>query len=109
LSRRTRRNAGAVISAPISPVERKRIDRGSGEWTETCGRVYFTGHVIDVAYRADLIVEDVILLELKSVDTLRPVHTAQVLTYLKFLNLRVGFLMNFNVTNLMKGTRRYCR
>lgn len=69
----------------------------------------YHGRIIDMAFRADLIVEGVVLLELKSVAALLPVHGAQVLTYLKFLNLRVGFLMNFNVTNLMKGTRRYRR
>jgi GxxExxY protein len=71
--------------------------------------VNFMGEMIDLAYRADVIVEEAVLLELKSVESLLPVHTAQILTYLKFLNLRVGFLMNFNVTNLMKGTRRYRR
>ncbi len=71
--------------------------------------ITYKDHVIDLAYRADLIVEDAVLLELKAVDSLLPVHSAQVLTYLKFLNLRVGFLMNFNVTNLMKGVRRYRR
>jgi GxxExxY protein len=69
----------------------------------------FRGQVIESAYRADLIVEDSVLLELKSVEALLPVHEAQVLTYLKFLRLRVGLLMNFNVTRLMKGVRRFVR
>ena len=71
--------------------------------------INYKGRVIESAYRADLIVNDLVLVELKSVDSLRPIHTAQVLTYLKFLGLRIGLLMNFNVTTLMKGTRRYCR
>ncbi len=45
--------------------------------------------------------------ELKSIDALLSIHSAQIRTYLKFLNLRVGLLMNFNVTNLMTGIRRY--
>jgi GxxExxY protein len=71
--------------------------------------INYNGRVIDMAFRADLVIEDRVLLELKSVAALLPIHGAQVLTYLKFLNLRVGFLMNFNTTNLMKGTRRYRR
>jgi GxxExxY protein len=69
--------------------------------------IEYKGHIIESAYRADLIVEDAVLLELKSTDTLLPIHSAQIRTYLKFLNLRVGLLMNFNVTNLMSGVRRY--
>ena len=69
----------------------------------------YKGHCIEAAYRADLIVNDTVLLELKSTETLLPIHGAQIRTYLKFLNLRVGLLMNFNVTNLMSGVRRYVR
>jgi D-glycero-D-manno-heptose 1,7-bisphosphate phosphatase len=61
---------------------------------------------IDCAYRADMIVDDKILLELKSVDRLLPVHEAQVLAYLKLSGLRLGMLINFNVTLLKRGIRR---
>jgi GxxExxY protein len=71
--------------------------------------INYRGITIDSAYRADLVVEDAVLLELKSIESLLPIHDAQVLTYLKFLNLRVGFLINFNVTKLMKGVRRFVR
>ena len=67
------------------------------------------GCAIETAYRADLIVEDAVLLELKSVEALLPVHEAQILTYLKFLKLRVGLLLNFNVTSLSQGMRRFVR
>jgi GxxExxY protein len=69
--------------------------------------VSYQGRIIESAYRADVVVADKVLLELKSIDTLLPLHGAQIRTYLKFLNLRVGLLMNFNVTNLMRGIRRY--
>ena len=69
----------------------------------------YRGHFIESAYRADLVIENSVLLELKSVEALLPVHEAQVLTYLKFLKVRVGLLMNFNVTNLMRGVRRFVR
>ena len=63
----------------------------------------------DVGYRADVIVEDRVLLELKAVEQLLPVHEAQVLTYLKHSGLRVGLLLNFNVPLLKNGIRRFVR
>ena len=69
----------------------------------------FRGKWIETAYRADIVVEDKVLLELKSVDGILPVHEAQVLTYLKFLKLRVGLLLNFNVPSLRQGMRRFVR
>jgi GxxExxY protein len=89
------------------------VDRLSGEGLavrqEVPVSIEYKGRLIESAYRADLVVEDAVLLELKSIETLLPIHTAQVLTYLRFLNLRVGLLINFNVTNMMKGIRRYIR
>ena len=61
---------------------------------------------IDCAYRADMVVDNKILLELKSVDRLLPIHKAQVLTYLKLSGLKLGMLINFNVTLLRRGIRR---
>jgi GxxExxY protein len=58
---------------------------------------------IDVAYRADLIVDDAVLLELKAVDKILPIHEAQTLTYLKHSRLRVGLLLNFNVVRRRAG------
>ena len=57
------------------------------------------------AYRADLIVRGELLVELKSVGEILPVHAAQVLTYLRLLNLRQGLLINFNVPCLKDGLR----
>jgi GxxExxY protein len=67
----------------------------------------YKGRTVESAYRADLIVEEAVLIELKSIDALLPIHSAQIRTYLKFLNLRVGLLLNFNVTKLMSGFRRF--
>ena len=61
---------------------------------------------IDCACRADMVVDNKILLELKSVDKLHPIHEAQVLTYLKLSGLKLGLLINFNVTLLKLGIRR---
>ncbi len=66
----------------------------------------FMGTKIDVGYRIDLLVEDCVILELKAVDKLLPVHEAQLLTYLKLTGLCVGLLVNFNVPMLKSGIRR---
>jgi GxxExxY protein len=66
----------------------------------------YRGDVIEVGFRADFVVENAILLELKSIEHLQPIHTAQVLTYLKLTGLHLGLLMNFNVTRLEHGIRR---
>jgi GxxExxY protein len=60
---------------------------------------------IDCGYRADLIVEEKVLVELKTVERLLPIHEAQTLTYLKLAGLRVGLLMNFNTISLRHGFR----
>jgi GxxExxY protein len=60
----------------------------------------------DVGYRIDLIVDDKILVEVKSVETLAPVHYAQTLTYLRLLGLKLGLLINFNTKTLKEGIHR---
>lgn len=61
---------------------------------------------LDCGYRVDLLVERQIVIELKSVEALNDVHIAQVLTYLKLSNCRIGLLINFNVTQLTAGIKR---
>jgi GxxExxY protein len=68
--------------------------------------VRYKGLFVECGYRLDLLVEDRILIELKAVERLLPIHTAQVLTYLKLSEVRVGLLVNFNVRVLKDGLRR---
>ncbi len=63
--------------------------------------ILYRGHRFDEGFRADIIVEDKVILELKSVEQPAKVHSKQVLTYLKCTQLRLGFLLNFG-SNLMK-------
>jgi GxxExxY protein len=63
---------------------------------------------LECGYRIDILVENTVILELKSVDELAPIHEAQILTYLKFSERKIGLLMNFNVTILKNGLKRYC-
>ncbi|MDP2303929.1 MAG: GxxExxY protein [Ignavibacteria bacterium] len=62
---------------------------------------------LDCGYRIDLLVENEVIVEIKSIEALAPVHTAQVLTHLKFAKKKVGLLINFNVTVLKQGIKRY--
>ena len=64
---------------------------------------------LDCGYRADLVVEDRVLVELKTVERLVPLHTAQASTYLRVADLEVALLVNFNVDSLRQGIRRISR
>ena len=68
--------------------------------------IVYKGTTVDCSYRADCIVEDQVLLELKSVESLLPIHEAQVLTYLRLSRLPVGLLLNFNSRRLKDAMRR---
>jgi GxxExxY protein len=61
---------------------------------------------LEAVFRIDLIVNDLVIVEIKSVEALLPIHEAQLLTYLKLSSTRLGFLINFNVTRIKEGIRR---
>jgi GxxExxY protein len=61
---------------------------------------------LDIGYRLDILVENKLILEIKSVDILNEVHFAQLLTYLKLTNCKLGLLINFNVALIKNGIRR---
>jgi GxxExxY protein len=69
--------------------------------------VMYRGLAVDAAFRADIVVENTILLELKSVDEIAPIHKAQILTYLRLTGLKLGLLINFNVPSLKRGIHRF--
>jgi GxxExxY protein len=69
--------------------------------------IIYKENKLDYGYRIDILVEDSVLIELKSVETLNPVHEAQILTYMKFAGIKTGLLINFNVKMLRNGLRRY--
>ena len=68
--------------------------------------VRYKNLVLDGGYRLNLLVENAVVLELKSVEIVLPVHRAQVLSYLRHANKRLGLLMNFNVAVLTDGVER---
>ena len=69
-------------------------------------RVNYKGVNISENLRLDLLVDDSVIVELKSVDELKPVHYKQLLTYLRLMDKKVGLLINFNTDNLMDGIKR---
>lgn len=68
--------------------------------------VEYQGNYLEGGYRIDLMVEDKIIIEIKSVEIILPVHKAQLITYLKLSGKNLGLLINFNVKNLQKGITR---
>ncbi len=61
---------------------------------------------LDAGYRIDLLVETAVIIELKAVEEISPIHQAQLMTYLKLSGRKLGLLMNFNVTDMKKGIKR---
>jgi len=68
--------------------------------------IRYKGVTLDEGYRIDLLVEGKLLLELKSIDKVQPIHTAQVLTYLKMTGLKMALILNFNVLLMRSGIKR---
>ena len=68
--------------------------------------IVYKGTTLATQYRIDLIVEDTVVVEVKSVDHLLPVHRAQVVTYLRLIGCPAGLLINFNVPKLVDGVKR---
>ena len=68
--------------------------------------VHYHGQKLGAGFKADIIVADCLLLEVKSVSELHPIHTAQVITYLKILGFKRGYLLNFNEKLLKHGIKR---
>ncbi len=69
--------------------------------------VVYKGQKLDVGYRLDLLIDGLVVVELKSVETVLPVHAAQIITYLKITGCRLGLLLNFNVPRMTDGIQRY--
>lgn len=82
------------------------VNRGLQVEVEVPLPLVYKGVNLDCGYRLDVVVEGVIILELKSVEALLPIHTAQLLTYLKVSGISLGFLLNFNVTLFKQGVKR---
>ena len=69
--------------------------------------VQYKGIQLDCGYRLDLLVDSKLIVELKSVDRIKGIHEAQLLTYMKLAGIETGLLINFNVTRLKDGIKRF--
>lgn len=69
--------------------------------------IVYKGRPLECGYRCDFLVNQELLIEVKAVEQLLPVHSAQILSYLKLMNLRQGLLFNFNVTRLVDGLKSF--
>ncbi len=83
------------------------ISRGRAARNQVALPVQYEGLRLDTGLRLDLVVDDSVIVEIKAVESMAPVHTAQILTYLKLSGFRLGFLINFNVTRIRDGIRRF--
>ncbi|HZS48690.1 MAG TPA: GxxExxY protein [Blastocatellia bacterium] len=82
------------------------IKRGLKCMSQVAMPVVYDGVEIETGYRIDLLVEDTVIVELKSIEKIMSIHEAQLLTYLKLSRKRVGLLINFNVRFLKDGIKR---
>lgn len=97
---------GLLESAYARCLAVELAERGISAEAEVILPINYRSRKIESAFRVDLLVEKRIVVELKSVAELTPLHLAQVLTYLKLLNLPSGLLINFNTVRLKDGIRR---
>lgn len=97
---------GLLESAYETCLEHELLKRGYKVERQNPQPVHYDGIVIDGGYRIDLLVDDAVVIELKAVTELAPIHHAQLLTYLKLSRKSLGLLINFNVPLLKDGIRR---
>jgi len=80
--------------------------RGRKVLTEVSLPLTYEGQKIEVGYRIDTLVDGLVIVENKTVETLLPIHEAQLMTYLKLSECKIGFLLNWNVTLMKHGIKR---
>ena len=68
--------------------------------------IYYKGMRLNCGYRLDVLVDNIVIVEIKAVESMLPIHTAQLLTYLKLSDLKLGLLINFNTPQLRQGIKR---
>ncbi len=98
---------GLLESTYLACLKFELESRGFEVKKELALPIVYKGVKLDCGYRIDLLVNDTVLLELKSVDELAPIHEAQILSYLKLSGFPVGLLINFNVRLLTQGIKRF--
>jgi GxxExxY protein len=98
---------GLLESAYAACLMHELVKRGLKVAREVPLPVVYDGVKLDAGYRLDLVVEDIVIVELKAVEALAPIHHAQVLSYLKLSGKPIGILINFHVLHLKDGIKRF--
>ena len=97
---------GLLESSYHACLRRELELRGIGYASELTLPLEYKGEEVARGYRIDFLIENLLIVETKAVASLLPVHTAQLLTYMRLMNITAGLLLNFNVTRLSQGIRR---
>jgi GxxExxY protein len=97
---------GMLESAYVYCLAYRLIKRGLNIKTEVAVPLIFEEVKLECGYRADLVIENKVVIEVKSIEAIGPIHLAQTLTYLRFLNLKLGMVLNFNSVLMKDGIRR---
>ncbi|MGH9538645.1 MAG: GxxExxY protein, partial [Terriglobales bacterium] len=98
---------GLLESAYTACLQYELLDGGFHSSAQDGLPVVYRGVKLDLGYRIDLVVENIVVVEIKSVDAVSPVHQAQILSYLKLSGKSLGLLINFNVVHLKDGIKRF--
>jgi len=98
---------GLLESTYVACLQYELLDAGFQSSAQVGLPVVYRGIKLDLGYRMDLVVENLVVVEIKSVDALAPVHQAQILSYLKLSGKSIGLLINFNVVHLKDGLKRF--
>ena len=97
---------GLLESVYEATLEYELRNRGLSVLRQIGLPVYYEGLKLEIGYRVDLIVGDKVIIEIKSIEALAPIHKRQLLTYLRLANMRLGLLINFNVERIKDGIQR---
>ena len=97
----------AILSARIRAEKHELEKRGYSVRAEVPLPVVYDGVKLEIGYRIDLLVDDQVVVEIKAVDGLAPVHEAQIISYLKLSGRSLGLLINFHAAHLKDGIRRF--
>lgn len=97
---------GLLESVYEAILEKKLLDCGFAVQRQVVVSIRYEGMSFDEGFRVDLLINNIVCIELKSVELLAPVHSKQLLTYLNLLNLKVGQLINFGAPTIKEGLHR---
>ncbi|HEX9628539.1 MAG TPA: GxxExxY protein [Pyrinomonadaceae bacterium] len=98
---------GLLESAYAACLKHELIKRGLRVASEVPLPVVYDGVRLDAGYRLDLVVEDTVVVELKAIEALAPIHQAQIISYLKLSGKPIGLLINFHSLHLKDGIKRF--